>query len=186
MQRVDTSAGGLVDTQCVLECPPGSSKVSSFSVRPDLTLLSALGEDFDSTPQIVPVRANLDMVRKLMKGDCYVGRGSRQRGLEKSRFANPYKVASYGRESAVALFRQDMETDQKLRSSLWTLSGLRLICHCSDHQSCHADCLIEAYEKDFPGAFNRSDLGGSPPSSQQLNLLGAPQRRGPVRRWIKR
>ena len=170
-QRRDTMAGGLVDTQCVLERPIGSSKFSASSVRPDLTLLSALGEDFDSTPQIVPVRANLDMVRTLMKGDCYVGRGSRQRGLEKSRFANPYKVASYGRESAVALFRQDLETDQKLRSSLWTLSGLRLICHCGERQSCHADCLIAAYEKDFPGAFNRSDLGGCPPSSQQLNYL---------------
>ena len=45
------------------------------------------------------------------------------------------------------------------------------ICHCGERQSCHAYCLIEAYEKDFPGAFNRSDLGSSPPSSQQLNYL---------------
>ena len=76
--RGDTTAGGLVDTQTARERSTGSSKLSASSAKPDLTLFSSLGEDFFSTPQIVPVRANLDMVKTLMKGDCHVGRGSRQ------------------------------------------------------------------------------------------------------------
>ena len=43
----------------------------------DLYLRSALVEELSSTPQIIPVRGNLDTIRALMKGDCYMGRGCR-------------------------------------------------------------------------------------------------------------
>ena len=130
-------------TQCTAE--PGSS------------LRSALGEGFHSIPQIIPVRANLDSVKALMKGDCYKGRGCRQRGLLRSRFANTYKVAQFGREQAIWLFSRDLETDVQLRSSLCILSGLRRICHCTERQSCHADKLIAAHMEDCPAAFDRHE-----------------------------
>ena len=47
--------------------------------------LSALGETFDSTPMVLPIRANLYRVKRLLNGDLYMGRGSRQRSLPKSR-----------------------------------------------------------------------------------------------------
>ena len=46
---------------------------------------SALGESFDVTPMLLPVRGSLDSIRRLLKGDLHIGRGSRQRSLGKSR-----------------------------------------------------------------------------------------------------
>ena len=85
--------------------------------------------------------------------------------------ADKRAVAQFGREHAIALFSRDLESDPQLRSSLWVLSGLRLVCHCTERQACHADSLMAAYAELFPTAFDRSDLGASPPSSQQLNHL---------------
>ena len=39
--------------------------------------VSALGENFDSTPMVLPIRGCLDSVKRLLKGDLYIGRGSR-------------------------------------------------------------------------------------------------------------
>ena len=41
------------------------------------------------TPPVVPLRRYLEGTRRLMKGDYYVGRGCRQRGLPRSVFGNP-------------------------------------------------------------------------------------------------
>ena len=49
---------------------------SSAQENPEL---SVLGEDFDHTPMVIPIRAHLDSVKRLLKGDVYIGRGSRQR-----------------------------------------------------------------------------------------------------------
>ena len=57
------------------------------------------------------------------------------------------------------MYSHDLETDAQLRSSLWILSGLRLICHCAERQSCHADILTAANGKDLPAAFDRTDRG---------------------------
>ena len=55
--------------------------------------VSATGSLFQDTPMIVPTREHLDLVKKLLTGDIYVGRGSRQRQLPKSRFCNVFKVS---------------------------------------------------------------------------------------------
>ena len=47
---------------------------------------SALGESFGHTPLVVPVRGHLDSMKRLLRGDVYIGRGSRQRSLPKSRY----------------------------------------------------------------------------------------------------
>ena len=95
-------------------------------------------------------RSSAGCVKSLMRGDCYEGRASKQRGLLMSRFANPYKVARYCRELVTAMYSHDLETVLRLWSSLWILSGLRLICHCAERQSCHVDTLTAAHEEDFP------------------------------------
>ena len=41
--------------------------------------LSALGESFGQTPLVVPIRGDLDSIKRLLRGDMYIGRGSRQR-----------------------------------------------------------------------------------------------------------
>ena len=86
-----------------------------------------------------------------------------------SKFANPFKVAQNGRGRAMKF---SLEDDQQLRSSLWTLSGFRLVCHCGLQQSCHADALISAFADEFPEAFDRNDTSASPPpTSMQLNYF---------------
>ena len=91
--------------------------------------VSALGESFDSTPMVLPIRGCLDSVKRLLKGDLYIGRGSRQRSLSKSRYCNTFKVSEVGREMAIDKFRESLQ-DQTLHRSLWSLSGRRLSCHC--------------------------------------------------------
>ena len=46
---------------------------------------SALEEGFEDTPMVVPVRGHLDSIKRLLKGDRYIGRGSRQRSRGNSR-----------------------------------------------------------------------------------------------------
>ena len=65
--------------------------------------------DVAQIPWVVPVRGHLDSIARLMSGDQYIGRGSRQRKLEKSHFSNPYKVSEYGRENAIRLFEQFLD-----------------------------------------------------------------------------
>ena len=81
---------------------------------------------------VVPSRTHLDEVRRLMRGDLYIGRGCKQRNLQRSPFANPYKVSVYGREAAVDLFAEHLDRDTALSDSVWKLSGRRLLCHCKD------------------------------------------------------
>ena len=67
---------------------------------------SALGEGFEVTPMVVPVRGRLDSIKRLLKGDRSIGRGSRQHFLGKCRYCNTCKVSQYGRSVAISGFRE--------------------------------------------------------------------------------
>ena len=47
---------------------------------------------------------------------------------------------------AISKFRESLQADNALRNDLWTLSGLRLICHCKAHEKGHADTVIEKFD----------------------------------------
>ena len=117
-------------------------------------------------PLVVPTRTHLDEVRRLMRGDLYIGRGCKQRDLQRSPFANPYKVSVYGREAAVDLFADHLDRDTTLSDSLWKLSGRRLLCHCKDSQRCHGD-----FRRQFPCACDRSQFSAAPPTASVLDFL---------------
>ena len=126
--------------------------VSSLSVvEPKGTdVLSALGGSFASTPMIVPIRGNLEQVRRFMVGDLYIGRGSKQNGLSRSPWSNSFKVAVHGRQRAIERFASQLSSDEQLKSN-------------------HADVLITEFRRQFPTAFDRDLLGGEPaPSSHAL------------------
>ena len=133
--------------------------------------LSALGESLDRTPLVVPVRGHLDSVKRLLRGDVYIGRGSRQRSLPKSRYCNTFKVSQVGRALAISSFRDALRADQVLRNSLWTLSGTRLICHCRVTEDCHGDVLIEEFRQLYPDAYDRNLPRSSPPGREILSFL---------------
>ena len=86
--------------------------------------LSALGEAFEATPMVVPTRAHLDN----------------------------FKVAEYGRDSAIAGFWDILLLDRSPYASLWTLSGTRLVCHCRANERCHGDVLVEEFQESHPTA----------------------------------
>ena len=44
---------------------------------------SVLGESYAARPLVLSVRGHLDSIKRLLKGDLYIGRGSRQRSLGK-------------------------------------------------------------------------------------------------------
>ena len=48
----------------------------------------------------------MDSIKRLLKVDRYIGRGSRQRSLGKSRYSNTFKVSQYGRSVAISSFRE--------------------------------------------------------------------------------
>ena len=91
---------------------------------------SQIGTARQETSDIVPIRGCLDNKKQLMAGDVYIGRGSRQRGLHRSAWANDYKVSVYGRAAAVQRFGVKLRRESPLKDLLWTLSGVRLVCHC--------------------------------------------------------
>ena len=111
--------------------------------------VSATGSQFQDTPLIVPTRENLDLVKRLMVGDTYIGRGSRQRNLPKSQFCIIYKVSQYGRTAAIEHFQQ--EDNANLQRLIWTLSGCRLLCH-------------------YCGVYNRLNLYSNIPSRMSWNV----------------
>ena len=76
--------------------------------------VSALGEASVRTPMVVPTRGHLDAISKLMRGDLYIGRGSRQRKLVPSRCCNNFKVSEVGREKAISSFRDYLRGDRAL------------------------------------------------------------------------
>ena len=102
---------------------------------------------------------------------CYIGRGSRQRSLPKSRYCNTFKVSQVGRSVAISSFREALLADPVLLNSLWTLSGTRLVCHCRATEDCHGDVLIEEFRKLYPSAHDRNQLCGAPPGHEILSFL---------------
>ena len=133
--------------------------------------VSVLGESFGHTPLVVPVRGHLDSIKRLLRGDVYIGRGSRQRSLLKSRYCNTFKVSQVGRSIAISSFREALRADPALRNSLWTLSGTRLVCHCRATEDCHGDVLIEEFRSLYPGAHDRNQHRGAPPGPEILSFL---------------
>ena len=51
-----------------------------------------------------------------------------------SKFANPFKVEKFGRAQAIELFAKHLNDNPQLQSAIWTLSGLRLVCHSGAQQ----------------------------------------------------
>ena len=132
---------------------------------------SCSGGSFEDTPWIVPTLGHLDSIKRLVAGDVYIGRGSRQRSLGPSRWGNPYKVAIFGRDEAIRKFACALTSNPTLSSVLWTLSGARLVCHCTPNQACHADSIIASFRQSFPSAYDRDDPSTGPPSPEALEHL---------------
>ena len=114
---------------------------------------------------------HFDSIRRLMTGDRHIGRGCKQRALVKSDLHNPYQVSEYGRGLAIQMFEQHLDSSRELLKLIPSLSGIRLVCHCKQHEDCHADALTKKFRKYFPDSFDRSSLVQRPPTASELDLL---------------
>ena len=85
---------------------------------------SVLGYTQDAAPLVFPIRGCLEDVRAMMNGDCYIGRGWRQRGLARSPFCNNDRVAKFGRQAAIELFRETFDDHPSTHGS--ALDALRM------------------------------------------------------------
>ena len=94
-----------------------------------------------ATPIVLPIRGHLDSIKQLMLGDLYIGRGSRQRGLKKSLWCNPFKVSQHGRALAVSKFEHHLRTDQDLNEA-------------------------PVFSERFPDAYDRDSGSGKPPTAR--------------------
>ena len=128
----------------------------------------------ESIPPIVPVRGCVEVVRKFMQGDYYIGRGSRERNLKPSVFGNPFKVAVHGRAGAIRRYEDMLRKNDDLLKRLPQLSGIRLVCLCRADQACHADSIITVHKELFPDAYNREDTTtAAAPSAEVLSRLAS-------------
>ena len=75
--------------------------------------------------------------------------------------------------NAIHLFEQYLDNSPELIKLVLSLSGKRLVCHCSKGQSCHGDILIKKFVEMFPDAYDRNAPEQRPPTSRELNLLAA-------------
>ena len=120
-------SGGFDGTACGVAAAFSSSATpGSRSHGNSLPHVPLLAASSPSLPLVLPTRADLETVKRMMKGDTYIGRGCRQRGLTRSVFGNPYKLCDYGRSQAVAKYRQLLDDSPDLSSQLINLSGRRL------------------------------------------------------------
>ena len=144
-----------------------SATTGSRSHGNSLPHVPLLAASSPSLPLVLPTRADLETVKRMMKGDTYIGRGCRQRGLTRSVFGNPYKLCDYGRSQAVAKYRQLLDDSPELSSQLINLSGCRLLCHCKRFQQCHADAIIARFAELYPSAYDRDR------AAESANFRGA-------------
>ena len=133
--------------------------------------LSALGDTFEATAMVFPIRCHLDAIKRLLKGDLYIGRGSKQRSLGKRRHCNTFKASQYGRAAVITGFRDALLSDQKLYDSLWTISGRRLVCRCRASEKCHGEVLVEEFRNSFLEAYDRTAGHGAPPEPAVLSFM---------------
>ena len=115
--------------------------------------------------QTVLVRGYLEGIRRLAKGDYYIGRNSKQRP-HAERLRKPPTRCRF-----TVVYRLYAGTHEELRAKVWSLAGCWLVCHCTPEQECHADIIIAEHRRQFPDAHDRDSHDSQVPSSTVLNLL---------------
>ena len=107
---------------------------------------------------ILPLRrAHVDDVKVLKRRELCIRRGSMDRGLKNSLWANQHIVSVYGWERCPELHGREITEDSQHRRRVHELNGSRLLCHCTPGQTCHGDNLVQSYKQVFAQADGRAD-----------------------------
>ncbi|CAK0802495.1 unnamed protein product, partial [Prorocentrum cordatum] len=99
---------------------------------------------------VAPVRGEVGRTYDDDKRTIYIGRGSSPLQLAPSKWGNPFRIRDgLDRRRAIELFAEHLEKSPDLLADLSSLSGVRLLCHCKEHQACHGDVLIAKWLERF-------------------------------------
>ncbi|CAK0822773.1 unnamed protein product, partial [Prorocentrum cordatum] len=99
---------------------------------------------------VAPVRGEVGRTYDDDKRAIYIGRGSSPLQLAPSKWGNPFRIRDgLDRRRAIELFAEHLEKSPDLLADLSSLSGVRLLCHCKEHQACHGDVLIAKWLERF-------------------------------------
>ena len=82
--------------------------------------------------------------KALEDGLLYIGRGGR--GVLESKWANPFRVARFGRQGSIDKFKAYYRA-RHLEKQISDLAGMTLLCHCTSEEACHGDFLVEEVAK---------------------------------------
>ena len=83
-----------------------------------------------------------------LEGAIYIGRGSMQLGITRSRWCNPFPVGREElRELAIQHFKHYLNSSKGLLPDVARLAGHPFFCHCKADQACHGDVLIKLAEE---------------------------------------
>ena len=83
------------------------------------------------------------------------------------------KVETQAKTLAIQQFEEHFKVDGSLYSALETLSGCRLVCHCTSRQDRHAHVLTKEFISSFTTALDRGCIDGGPPLPSVLNFLAS-------------
>ena len=75
----------------------------------------------------------------------YIGRENKNKGLEKSIFANPFKISDHGREDSIRRYKQWLNiklNTEEFRKELKDLQGENLACWCLP-KACNGEVLLK-------------------------------------------
>ena len=76
--------------------------------------------------------------------------------LRKAHFATRTRSQPSDENARYSYSRRPSRRVGLLSDRLWTLSGLRLLCHCKPGQACHGDVIIKKFRDRYPSAYDRS------------------------------
>ena len=112
------------------------------------TTRSRPGQESISTPPILPIRGCLERIRRLMRGDPYIGGGSRQRNLQGCLFRKLFKDAVHGRTQAEKLFHDILRVKDELTDALpspvgrgWFVFHTKLVTRMPSMRNIESVCL---------------------------------------------
>ena len=71
----------------------------------------------------------------------YIGRFNRYLGISASKWANPFKLSDYDRETSLKLYEDYVRNSPDLYLNIDELAGKELGCWCKP-EACHGDILV--------------------------------------------
>ena len=85
--------------------------------------LDGVPDCLNLSPFGLPTRISMSEVSADSVTAVYIGRRNHRRGLQSSKWCNPFKLPNYGQGRCIELYKDKLSADAELLNSLPELSG---------------------------------------------------------------